>query len=455
MGTKTNSNISKLWKTEDWLACWLGFIIIAIGIVAVLTGAFDFSALKFGTWTWGEHLSEAASSKVVPLGAQLGSAAFWIKALRTFLVLGILFTLGVKLQGEKIGKFIPAFVALFVLSIIVRLVSAEFTLNRYLEWAFWALLIGLLISNTVGVPKWLKPAIRTEFYIKTGLVIMGFSVLFSNIAKFGLYGIAIAWVVTPIVIIFMYWLGTKIFKLDNKPLVITMASATSVCGTSAAIATGAASDCDKKDLSLVISISIIFTIIMMVLEPVILKALNTPEIMAGSLIGGTVDSTGAVAVAGSTFGSGSVGEKSAVLVKMIQNILIGFIAFFVAIFFATNVNKKKGEKVGAGEIWTRFPKFIIGFFVASLVASFIIQPLAGPDSVSAINKVLDQYKNWCFVLAFTSIGLDTNFKELASRMQGGKVLWLYVVGQVFNIALTALMVWFVLSGTFFPVPTLN
>ena len=455
MGTKTNSNISKLWKTEDWLACWLGFIIIAIGIVAVLTGAFDFSALKFGTWTWGEHLSEAASSKVVPLGAQLGSAAFWIKALRTFLVLGILFTLGVKLQGEKIGKFIPAFVALFVLSIIVRLVSAEFTLNRYLEWAFWALLIGLLISNTVGVPKWLKPAIRTEFYIKTGLVIMGFSVLFSNIAKFGLYGIAIAWIVTPIVIIFMYWLGTKIFKLDNKPLVITMASATSVCGTSAAIATGAASDCDKKDLSLVISISIIFTIIMMVLEPVILKALNTPEIMAGSLIGGTVDSTGAVAVAGSTFGSGSVGEKSAVLVKMIQNILIGFIAFFVAIFFATNVNKKKGEKVGAGEIWTRFPKFIIGFFVASLIASFIIQPLAGPDSVSAINKVLDQYKNWCFVLAFTSIGLDTNFKELASRMQGGKVLWLYVVGQVFNIALTALMVWFVLSGTFFPVPTLN
>ena len=455
MGTKTNSNISKLWKTEDWLACWLGFIIIAIGIVAVLTGAFAFSALKFGTWTWGEHLSEAASSKVVPLGAQLGSAAFWIKALRTFLVLGILFTLGVKLQGEKIGKFIPAFVALFVLSIIVRLVSAEFTLNRYLEWAFWALLIGLLISNTVGVPKWLKPAIRTEFYIKTGLVIMGFSVLFSNIAKFGLYGIAIAWIVTPIVIIFMYWLGPKIFKLDNKPLVITMASATSVCGTSAAIATGAASDCDKKDLSLVISISIIFTIIMMVLEPVILKALNTPEIMAGSLIGGTVDSTGAVAVAGSTFGSGSVGEKSAVLVKMIQNILIGFIAFFVAIFFATNVNKKKGEKVGAGEIWTRFPKFIIGFFVASLVASFIIQPLAGPDSVSAINKVLDQYKNWCFVLAFTSIGLDTNFKELASRMQGGKVLWLYIVGQVFNIALTALMVWFVLSGTFFPVPTLN
>ena len=454
MGNKT-SNASKLWKTEDWLACWIGFIVIAVGIVAVLTKAFDFSAVKFSTWTWGEQLSGAAAAKVVPLGQQLASGAFWVKTIRTFLVLGILFTIGVKLQGEKIGKFVKAFVVIFIISLVVRLISAEFTLNRYLEWAFWALLIGLLISNTVGVPDWLKPAIRTEFYIKTGLVIMGFSVLFSNIAKFGLYGIAIAWVVTPLVIIFMWWLGTKVFKMDNKPLVITMASATSVCGTSAAIATGAASGCNKKDLSLVISISIIFTILMMVLEPIILKALEVPEIMAGSLIGGTVDSTGAVAVAGSTFGSGSVGEKSAVLVKMIQNILIGFIAFFVALFFATNVNRKEGEKVGAGEIWKRFPKFIIGFFVASLVASFIVQPLAGPDSVKAINGVLDQYKNWCFVLAFTSIGLDTNFKELAQRMQGGKVLWLYVVGQVFNIVLTAAMIWFVLSGAVFPIPVLD
>ena len=450
-----NSEISKLWNSEDWLACWLGFIVIAITIVAVLTKAFDFSAVKFATWASWENLDGAAAAKLVPLGQQLGSLAFWGKTLRTFIVLGALFALGVKLQGEKLKSFIPAFVALFVISLVVRLVSAEFTLNRYLEWAFWALLIGLLISNTVGVPKWLKPAIRTEFYIKTGLVIMGFSVLFSNIAKFGLYGIAIAWVVTPIVIIFMYWLGTKVFGMKNKSLVITMASATSVCGTSAAIATGAASDCNKKDLSLVISISIIFTILMMVLEPIILKALGVPEIMAGSLIGGTVDSTGAVAVAGSTFGSGSVGEKSAVLVKMIQNILIGFIAFFVAVFFTANVNKKEGEKVGAGEIWRRFPKFILGFFVASLVASFILQPLAGADSVGAVNKILDQYKNWCFVLAFTSIGLDTNFKELASRMQGGKVLWLYVLGQTFNIVLTFAMIWFVLSGRFFPIPILD
>ena len=448
-----NNKLSKLWKTEDWLAVWIGFIVIAIGIVAVLTGAFDFSALTFKTWSWGEALNEAQAAKIVPLGQQFAAGAFWGKMLRTVLVLGVLFTIGVVLTGEKAKKFIPAFLGVFVLAVIVRLISAEFTLNRYLEWAFWALIVGMLISNTVGTPRWLRPAVKTEFYIKTGLVIMGFSVLFSNIAKFGLYGLGIAWIVTPVVILFMWWFGTRVLKMDNKPLVITMASATSVCGTSAAIASGAASGCKKDDLTMTISISIIFTVLMMVLEPVLIKACGMTPIMGGALIGGTVDSTGAVAVAGSVLGGEA--EQAAVLVKMIQNILIGFIAFFVALFFATSVNKEKGQKVGAGEIWTRFPKFIIGFFVASLVASFIIQPLAGADQVKAINGVLDQYKNWAFVLAFVSIGLDTNFKDLVKQMKGGKPLWLYLVGQFFNIALTFFAVWLLLSGILFPVPHLS
>ena len=444
-----NKTKSKLFSTEDWLAVWIGFIVILIGCVAVLTGAFDFSALNFSTF----GLGEAKAAGLATLGSQLAKGAFWLKLLRTVVVLGVLFTIGVKLMGGNVKKYIPAFLGLFVLAVIVRLISAEYTLNRYLEWAFWALIVGLLISNTVGVPDWLKPAVKTEFYIKTGLVIMGFSVLFSNIAKFGLYGLGIAWIVTPIVIIFMWWFGTKVLKLDNKPLVITMAAATSVCGTSAAIATGAASNCKKTDLTMVVSISIIFTVLMMVFEPMLIRWVQMSPIMGGALIGGTVDSTGAVAVAGSALGGDA--EKAAVLVKMIQNILIGFIAFFVALFFATKVDKTGTQKVGASEIWTRFPKFIIGFFVASLVASFIIQPLAGADQVSAINKVLDQYKNWAFVLAFVSIGLDTNFKEIVKQMQGGKVLWLYVVGQLFNIALTLFAVWFLLSGKVFPIPVLN
>ena len=448
---------SDLYKKEDWLAVWIGLIVIVIAAVAVLTGhkneagaivpSFNFSALNFSKWGPGASAS---------LGSQFEKASFWFALIRTFVVTAVLFSAGAKLKGESLKKYIPAYVTLFVLAVIVRLISAEFTLNRYLEWAFFALIVGLLISNTTGTPDWLKPAVQTEYYIKAGLVIMGFSVLFSNIIKFGPYGLAIAWLVTPVVIIFMWFFGTRVLKLDNKPFVITVATATSVCGTSAAIASGAAAKAKKTDLSLAVSISIIFTVLMMVFEPVILKALGVSQLIGGALIGGTVDSTGAVTVAGTALGEEA--QKAAVLVKSIQNILIGFIAFFVAVFFAKYVDgssSEGGSKVGAGEIWYRLPKFILGFFAASLVASFIIKPVAGTASVSAINKILDQYKNWAFVLAFTSIGLDTNFREIAKQLKGGKPLVLYIVGQLFNIILTFLVVWIVLSGKFFPIPVLN
>lgn len=442
-----NNTTSKLWKTEDWLAVIIGFIVIAIATASVLTGSFDFTATKFSTW----YLWEKGGTEGM-FGGQFTSQ-FWIRLIRTIAVLGSLFTIGVKLQGGKIKDYLPAFLILFLLALFVRFLSAEFTLNRYLEWAFWGLIVGLLVSNTVGIPSWLRPAIKTEFYIKTGLVIMGFSVLFSNIAKFGLYGLGIAWVVTPIVIIFMWWFGTKILKMKNKRLVITVASATSVCGTSAAIATGAAAGAKKSDLGITISISIIFTIIMMVFEPMIIKAAGMTPMMGGALIGGTVDSTGAVVLAGNALGPEA--EQVAVLVKSIQNILIGFIAFFVALFFTTKIDKESNNKVGIGEIWKRFPKFIIGFFVASLIASFVIHPLVGSADVKAINSVLDQYKNWAFVLAFTSIGLDTNFREIAGLLRGGKILWLYIVGQLFNIILTFLAVWILLSGVIFEIPVLD
>ena len=113
-----------------------------------------------------------------------------------------------------------------------------------------------------------------------------------------------------------------------------------------------------------------------------------------------------------------------------------------------------GALIGASEIWYRLPKFILGFFAASLLASFVVLPAAGKETVSAINSVLDQYKNWAFVLAFTSIGLDTNFRELKEQFQGGKPLTLYVVGQLFNIVLTFAAVYLLLSGKFFPLPNL-
>ena len=116
---------------------------------------------------------------------------------------------------------------------------------------------------------------------------------------------------------------------------------------------------------------------MMVFEPVLIRVTGLGELIGGALIGGTVDSTGAVTVAGTALGE--TAQTVAVLVKSIQNILIGFIAFAVAVFFATKVenNGENSRKIGVSEIWYRLPKFILGFFAASLIASFIAVPAFG------------------------------------------------------------------------------
>ena len=238
---------SDLYKKEDWLSIWGAFLIISIAAVGVLTGAYDFAAAKFAKWGFSAgEFSDPAKFKGL---LSIFTGSVWAKLGLTFAALATVFTVGNKLEGKKAGKYLVAFTAFFALVCVVRVLSAELTFNRYLEYAFWALLLGLAISNTVKTPEWLKPALRTEFYIKTGLVILGAQVLFSNIQKFGLYGLGIAWGVTPIVIIFMWWLGVKVLKIHNKPLVITIAAATSVCGTSAAIAAAAAAKAKKTDLA--------------------------------------------------------------------------------------------------------------------------------------------------------------------------------------------------------------
>lgn len=441
-----------LWSKEDWLSIWGAFLVIGAAAIGVLTGGFDFSAAKFATWGFPSEVAAHPGKVCSLLGIFTRPLA--AKLLLTYLSLAAIFTVGNWLERKPAGRFLAAFTGLFALVAVVRVLSAEFTFNRYLEYAFWALLLGLLVSNTVKVPAWLKPALRTEFYIKTGLVILGAQVLFGNIQKFGLYGLGIAWGVTPVVIIFMWWFGTRLLKMREKSLVITIAAATSVCGTSAAIAAAAAARAKRSDLAFAVGTSLIFTVLMMVGMPFFIKLVQVDPMIGGAWIGGTVDSTGAVVLAGQALGD--LGGQVAALVKMIQNVLIGFVALAIAIFFTARVDRDPSAKgaVGIGEIWQRFPKFILGFVAASLIFSFIMIPACGEGATKEIIKSLKEFQNWAFALAFTSIGLETNFKELCSQVQGGKPFQLYIVGQIFNLILTFLVCWLLLSGRFFPIPVL-
>ena len=358
-------------------------------------------------------------------------------------ILAVFFGIGKAIMGTPFGKFVVGFPAVFALAILAYMAETQ-ALMKYWGFGFplWAIAFGLLISNTIGTPKWIQPAVCTEFYIKTGLVLLGAEILFNKILAIGKPGIFIAWVCTPVTLILTYWFGQKIVKMPSKTLNITISADMSVCGVSAAIATAAACRAKKEELTLAIGLSMVFTAICMVGQPAFAKLVGMPEILAGSWMGSTIDSTGAVAAAGAFLGQKAL--YVAATIKMIQNVLIGVVAFGVAVYWCAKVDCTPGQRVSWWEIWYRFPKFVIGFITASVIFSFIDQGVGSDMSTVMIDHgVLRGFtriaREWFFALAFTCIGLETNFREFGPYFKGGKPITLYVFGQSFQLAFTLLI----------------
>ena len=397
---------------------------------------------------WQKAMGDEAKAK-----AKVGSDSNIIPGLCILgAVLGVLTAIGMAVMGFNIVEYLIGFVGVFILTVLAQFLGKYGPTSTYgINGEIMAIVTGLVVANTVGTPKWMKPAVQVEYFIKTGLVLLGAEVLFNKILAIGIPGIFVAWVVTPIVLVSTYIFGQKVLKMESKTLNITISSDMSVCGTSAAIAVAAACRAKKEELTLSVGLSMVFTAIMMVALPAFIKAVGMPEVLGGAWIGGTIDSTGSVAAAGAFLGPKAM--QVAATIKMIQNVLIGVSAFCVAIYFATKVEaQESGRTVGAMEIWNRFPKFVLGFLAASIICSFVAGSL-GSDLGNAmvgngVNKLTVALRGWFFVLAFVAIGLATNFKELAKYFAGGKPLILYVCGQSLNLALTLLMAWIMFYKVF-------
>ena len=398
----------------------------------------DKAAADIGAWQKAVAKASKAKAKTAHKGYnRFGSLA------GLAVILAVFFGIGMRIMGKPFGKFFVGFFFVFIIAVLAYTAEVQQTMKTYgFGFPLWAIVFGMLISNTVGTPEWVKPAVQTEYYIKTGLVLLGAEVLFGKILAIGLPGIFVAWVVTPIVLITTYWFGQRILKFPSKTLNITISADMSVCGVSAAIATASACRAKKEELTLAVGLSMVFTAVMMVAMPAFIKAVGMPEVLGGAWIGGTIDATGAVAAAGAFLGDRAL--YVAATVKMIQNVLIGIIAFAVAVYWCARVDSQPGTHVSWMEIWHRFPKFVLGFIAASIIFS-ILDGQLGKDVSGAmmdqgvIRSFSRLLREWFFALAFASIGLATNFRELAKYFKGGKPLILYVCGQSLNLALTLLM----------------
>ncbi|GAA5509985.1 YeiH family protein [Novipirellula caenicola] len=436
------------YRREDWVAVIVGLSLLGLAVLSIAVTVPDAESTSSSlVHPWADWMGTPGSWESNPLDALTGMV---VPLIGSLLACWIAFTVAAAMTGRKIVSFAIAFPFVFALAMIAYLMEGQTTVKHLnLSSALWAIVIGLVVSNTVGVPGWMRPAVATELYIKTGLVVLGGEILFDRLLALGVPGIFVAWVVTPIVLCTTFWFGQRVLKMESKTLNMVISADMSVCGVSAAIAASASCKAKKEELSLAISMSLLFTVVMMIVMPFAVQWIGLDPIVGGAWIGGTIDSTGAVTAAGKALGEDA--EKIAVTVKMIQNILIGVASLGISIYWVACVQpQSEGKPAGIAEVWRRFPRFVIGFLVASVAFTLLNAYLShGEEIINATTKQATKgLRNWFFCLAFVSIGLDTRFADLLPQIKGGKPMILYLCGQSLNLVLTLAMAYLMFGVLF-------
>jgi uncharacterized integral membrane protein (TIGR00698 family) len=426
-----------LFRQEDWWAIWIGLGLIAVA-VALFAGGNSIKWIAVAPQKW---------SQLSDVSRQLKEHGLQYAAL--FVLWSVSFGIGAAALGIKITRFLPAFLLVYLVAGSIYFLGLWDQAAHYnLEPPLVALGLGLLVSNTLGVPRWLNPGLRVEFYIKTGIVLLGASLPLTLIAWAGPVAIVQAAIVSLATFGVIYFAAVRL-GLDRR-LAATLGTGGAVCGVSGAIAVGGAVGAKKEEVSVAISLVVLWAIAMIFVLPLIARSLHLSTGVAGAWIGTSEFADAAGLAAAQTYGgyagpvAGIGGSPDAAvaaftLMKVIgRDMWIGVWAFVLSL-----VATARWERTGihsqsrAGEIWNRFPKFVLGFLVASaavtLVARGFDYAAYKKEVLPALVAPLQAFRTWAFTFAFLSIGLTTRVREFASI--GARPFYAFTIGVLVNVVL--------------------
>ena len=426
-GTGRRSSWSALYRLEDWWAVWLGLGIVVVAILFVHWGS-TLKPLAVAPPRWSEP---------GPLLAHYASNWSWYLAL--YLVFGVLFVVSGAIMGLRVREYAAGYSVIFGASLVILALSRSAFASSYnLEAPLLALILGLAAGNLLRVPAWLDTSLRTEYYIKTGIVLLGATLPLSIILQSGPVAFLQATVVSVTTWFIIYLAATRIFKLDPR-FGAVLGAAGSVCGVSASIAVGASVKARKEHIAIAISVVTIWAIVMIFFLPYASRLLGLPSAVAGAWIGTSEFADAAGFAAASAIG-GEAPIQAFTLMKVIgRDIWIGIWCFILSIVAVVVWERRAGGQGGAsaGVIWERFPKFVLGFLAASVIMSLVAagysreayDEIVSPRLIAPIKTL----RTWTFVFTFLCIGLTTRFRELTRF--GSPPFWAFTIGVGINVVL--------------------
>ncbi len=432
------------WTTkEDWWSIWIGLGFVLAAYVLYASGAsIRWLAVSPAKWA---SLGETAHH----------FAAHLPNYVALFAVFCALFSITVAALGQKVAHFVPSFALVFGAALVIFTVGAWTGASKYnLEPPLVALAAGLVLSNLFKLPEWFQAGLRVELYIKVGIVLLGATLPFTLLAWAGPVAVGQASIVSLLTFVVIFFVASAL-GLDKR-FAAVLGAGGAVCGVSASIAIAGAVRAKREEASVAITLVIVWAIVMIFALPFASRALGLPTGVAGAWIGTSefADAAGIAAAqaygdfakhaAGTIAGAPETSLQAFTLMKVVgRDIWIGIWAFVLAIV-ATTRWERNGDVVAqpaAGEIWSRFPKFVIGFVIASAFVTWVTsghtlgdyRKIVTPELTGPITVL----RTWAFIFCFFSIGLTTRLKSLSAT--GLKPFVAFTTGVVVNVAVGYLL----------------
>ncbi len=427
----------ELFSKEDWWAIWIGLGLLVAAVILFASGSsIGWLAVTPGKW---HSIPELERQLAANSGRYAALFVLWAA------ILGVA-TAALRIP---VAQFLPSFLFVYLVSILIYALGQWDRAHYYnLEPPLVALVLGLLIANTTRLPAWFQTGFRVEFYIKIGIVLLGGGLPFTLILWAGPVAVVQAAIVSLATFGTIFVVGKRL-GLDRR-LAATLGAGGAVCGVSGSIAIAGAVGAKKEHAPISISLVIFWAIVFIFALPLVSRGLHLPTGVAGAWIGTSEFADAAGLAAAQTYGdyaghvSGIAGHADAAinaytLMKVIgRDVWIGIWALVLSIVATTRweVTGVEGH-AGGGEIWRRFPKFVIGFLIASLVTTAISHgyDYAGYKA-SVVPKLVDPVtglRTWAFAFCFFSIGLTTRFADFAKA--GAKPFYAFTAGVAVNVIL--------------------
>jgi uncharacterized membrane protein YadS len=429
-----------LFSTEDWWAVWVGLFVIAVAWALFASGSsIKWLAVAPAKWS---SLGQAGTDLVRHLPNYVA----------LFIAFAVLFGVSLAALRQRLAHFLPAFLILFVGAALIFTVGAWTSASHFnLEPPLVALALGLVISNLLTLPAWFQAGLRVEFYIKVGIVLLGATLPFTLLVWAGPVAVGQASIVSLVTFFVIFAVG-RAFGLDKR-FAAVLGVGGAVCGVSAAIAIAGAVRAKREQASVAITLVVLWAIVMIFVLPFASRSLGLSTAVAGAWIGTSefADAAGIAAAqaygdlarqaGGAIAGTPDAAVQAFTLMKVVgRDIWIGIWAFLLALVATTRWETEDGgpeAKADIGEIWARFPKFVIGFVIASALVTWIASHYSLADYRKVVTPAfvapITALRTWAFTFCFLSIGLTTRLRSLSAT--GAKPFLAFTAGVAVNVVL--------------------